>query len=265
MKHMRSIRFAVAAGLSLALASSLTGCSRFRSDGTGDGGTRSGGFFATIASLVGFEGQIDMAIGMPGLAAAPMTMTLKLKGKRMRADYTGLGAAGMSIGMIYDADAKKTYTFMSMTHEYTETDLTKLPAAAPTPTTPKPVATKTGTSDRIAGYDCENWVVVTPGIPNKTELCVAHGMTFYAMGFGPFASFGSGGDTWGAALDGGGFPLRMRMLDASGKETMRMEATRIEKKSKPDSEFQIPPGYKKSGGGFGVGGAGGSGGAMPPP
>lgn len=242
------------------------GCSRFRSGG-GDAGTSGGGFLkSTLASLVGFEGEIDMSIGMPGLGgSSKITTTLKLKGEKMRMEYGGmLGSAG---SVIYDADAKKTYMLMPATHQYTETDLTKLPSSTPSPSTPKPVAKKTGTTDRIAGYECENWVITTPGSPSVSELCVSHGLTFYAMGFGPFASLGSGGEAFGGALDGGGFPLRMRILDASGKETMRMEATRIEKKTEPDSEFEIPAGYTKLGTGTPGGPAYGphGGGGAPPP
>jgi hypothetical protein len=247
--------------LALALAATLlstSGCKGLRSSG-GDAGA-GGGFFSTLASLVGFEGEIDLAIVMPGLSGSAITTTLKLKGKKMRMDYGGSGAlAAMSMGIIYDGETKKSYTLMPASHTYTETDLSKLPASTPPPAGPKPVAKKTGTTDKIAGYECENWIVATPGSPNANELCVAHGLTFYAMGFGPFASFGSG-DTWGGALDGGGFPLRMRMLDASGKETMRMEATRIERKSEPDSEFEVPKGFTKTGGYGGPGGYGPGGG-----
>ncbi len=260
---MRSrVRYVFVMASLVGLATKIVGCSRFRSSGA-DGGTSGGGFFAnTLANLVGFEGEIDMTVGMPAAGASfKMTTTLKLKGTKMRVDTPGVGGIG-GMAMIYDGEAKKTYTLIPTTHEYTETDLSKLPSSPPS-TAPKTVAKKTGTTDRIAGYECENWVETTPGSPNVTELCVAHGMSFYAMGFGPFASFGSG-DAFGGALAGGGFPLRMRVLDAAGKETMRMEATRIEKKSEPESDFNIPPGYKKSGGsagiGAGLGGGGGSGG-----
>ncbi len=249
-------------GLAVTVAGlGITGCKGLRSSG-GDGGTTGGGFFSTLASLVGFEGEIDLAIAMPGLSGSAITTTLKLKGKKMRMDYGGTGAlAAMTMGIIYDGETKKSYTLMPATHTYTETDLSKTPTTPPT-TGPKPIAKKTGTSDKIAGYECENWIVTTPGSPNANELCVAHGLTFYAMGFGPFASFGSN-DAWGGALDGGGFPLRMRMLDGTGKETMRMEATRIERKSEPDSDFEIPKGYTLAGGPGGHGspyGGGGHGG-----
>lgn len=262
---MRVVRFVALFAVTM-LAVPLTGCGRFRSGG-GDAGTSGGGFFkSTLASLVGFEGEIDLSIGMPALGAtSKMTTTLKLKGQKMRMEYGGL--LGSSAGsMIYDAGSKKSYMLMPTTHQYTETDLSTLPSSTPAPSTPKAVAKKTGTTDHIAGYECENWIVTTTGSAGVSELCVSHGLTFYAMGFGPFAGLGSG-DSFGGALDGGGFPLRMRMLDASGKEIMRMEATRIEKKSEPDSDFEIPAGYTKlATGGTGAPpyGAHGGGGAPPP-
>jgi hypothetical protein len=63
------------------------------------------------------------------------------------------------------------------------------------------------------------------------------------MGFGPFAKLGADSE-WGDALKEG-FPLRMESYDATGALSVKMEATRIEKKSESDSDFEIPAGYKK--------------------
>jgi len=54
-----------------------------------------------------------------------------------------------------------------------------------------------------------------------------------------------GDDAWSDVLSHG-FPLRVTMRDASGKPLMNLEATRIEKKSIPDSELEVPAGYTKS-------------------
>jgi len=241
----------------LALGSAVlftAGCKGLRSS-SADGGTSAGsGFMSALATLVGFEGEIDLSITMPGLSGMGLTKgapgsatTLKMKGDKMRMEFGGI--AGIAVGTagatIVDGAAKKTYTLMPATKQYMETDLSTLPASTPAAGAPKAKATNTGRTDKVAGYSCDIWTVTSPGTPIDSEICVAHGLTFLAMGVGPFAALGGGGDGWGEALSGGGFPLRMRIFDSPGHEMMHMEATRVEKKSEPDSLFEIPAGYTK--------------------
>jgi len=240
----------------LALGSAVlftAGCKGLRSS-SADGGTSGGGaFMSALATLVGFEGEIDFSITMPGLGGlglakggAPST-TLKMKGERMRMEFGGIGGvtAGTAGATIVDGAAKKTYTLMPGTKQYLETDLSTLPSSPPSAGTPKAKATNTGRTDKVAGYSCDIWTITSPASKIDSELCVAHGLTFLAMGVGPFAALGGGADAWGEALNGGGFPLRMRVFDTPGHEMMHMEATRVEKKSEADSLFEIPPGYTK--------------------
>ena len=66
----------------------------------------------------------------------------------------------------------------------------------------------------------------------------------------------AGAGTWEQALKGtGGFPLRVISRDASGKETFRMEATKISPGAQPDSAFEPPADYQK----FAIPGMGGAG------
>jgi hypothetical protein len=66
-----------------------------------------------------------------------------------------------------------------------------------------------------------------------------------AMGLGgPFSAFSANNEGWGEIYSHG-FPMRIVLYDAKGAPLMKMEATRIEKKSIPDAEFQIPAGYTK--------------------
>ncbi|HEX7602854.1 MAG TPA: DUF4412 domain-containing protein [Polyangiaceae bacterium] len=232
----------------LALGSAVlftAGCKGLRSSPADGGTSGGGGFMSALATLVGFEGEIDFSITMPG----PASTTLKMKGDKMRMEFGGIAgaAAGTSGATIVDGAAKKTYTLMPATKEYLETDLSALPSSPPAAGTPKAKATNTGRTDKVAGYSCDIWTITSPGLKVDSELCVAHGLTFLAMGVGPFAGLGTGGDAWGEALNGGGFPLRMRVFDTPGHEMMHMEATRVEKKSEPDSLFEIPAGYTKYG------------------
>ena len=244
---MRLRVFALAALVAL----STTGCKRFFSFGhAGDGGTSGagGGLLSTLATLVGFEGEIDMAVSMgigvptttPGAFA--MTINMKLKGDRVRMEVSMPGMPTPSLGgaTIMDAGKKKSYTLMPPTKEYMELDT--LATTAPAPTM-KPIVTKTGRTDKVAGYSCDVISVTQPGKRERSELCVSKGLTFLGMGMGPFSTLGNDTEYGDAFKEG--FPLRLESYDASGALVMKMEATRIEKKSEPDSDFEVPAGYKK--------------------
>lgn len=232
-------------------------CKKFfqfgRPDDAGTGSSSGGGLLSTLTSLIGFEGEIDMGITfgtMPGASSMAMTINMKLKGDKVRMDVSMPNMpsmAGMTGATIMDAGKKKSWTLMPTTKEYMETDLD--PAAKPTvpapPPGPKPIVTKTGRTDKIAGFSCDIITVTHPGHAGseRQELCVSKGLTFLGMGVGPFSKLGADSE-WGDALKDG-FPLRIESYDASGALSMKMEATRIEKKSESDSDFEIPTGYKK--------------------
>ena len=111
----------------------------------------------------------------------------------------------------------------------------------------------TGKTDTILGYKCNQIVVKDKDKGTTTEMWVAEGLGMF-MGLG---SQGGGGgpfgghktataSKWEEALKGkGGFPLRVISTDAKGKEAFRMEATKIEPGTLPDSVFLPPPGYQK--------------------
>jgi hypothetical protein len=118
---------------------------------------------------------------------------------------------------------------------------------------------RTGKTETILGYKCDEIVVKDKG--SVTEMWVATDLgTFMGLGGGPGggggmgAMFGGGrkgggggaGAKWEEVLKGkGGFPLRVISHDAGGKETFKMEATKIEPGTLPDSLFVPPPGMQK--------------------
>lgn len=236
------LRFALCALLALA------GCKKFFSFGhASDAGPGSGGggFSSMLASLVGFEGEIDMTVttgaAMGATTGVGITVNMKLKGDRMRMEVSMPGVTGSFMGAtIMDAGKKKSWTLMPTTKEYIETDLDV--AKPPPVATTKPIITKTGRTDKIAGYSCDIITVTQPGKRDRTEFCMSKGLTFLGMGMGPFSSMGNA--EFGDVMKEG-FPLRMESFDATGAQVMKMEATRIDKKSESDSDFEIPAGYKK--------------------
>jgi hypothetical protein len=197
-----------------------------------------------IAAAVSFEGEIEMSMGGAGVG---MTTLMTIKGDKIRTDMKGL----MSYASITDMGAKKTWVLDTAAHTYTEMDLSKTPK----PTTPPPAkspakVTKTGRTDKIAGYACDIYTIDDPTLAMHLEACSASGISLVAFGlsnpFGLLAPGQKGNDDMFTQLVSHGFPLRIAYLDASGAPLMKIEATRVEKKSVPDSDFAIPAGYTKT-------------------
>ena len=116
---------------------------------------------------------------------------------------------------------------------------------------------RTGKTEKILGYTCDQILVKDKG--TVTEMWVATDLGMF-MGLGSGGGGGGGGmfgggrrggggaasAKWEEVLKGkGGFPLRVISHDAKGKETFKMEATRIEPGPLPDSLFAPPEGFKK--------------------
>jgi len=102
---------------------------------------------------------------------------------------------------------------------------------------------RTGQTDKIAGYTCEVWRVIDKEQSRvKSDLCVA-------KGFGKAATFWidpkeirrSSQPAWVKQLvEEGGFGLRSIQFDEAGKESLRMEVVRIDKKGLDASLFAFP-------------------------
>ncbi len=111
----------------------------------------------------------------------------------------------------------------------------------------------TGKTDTILGYKC-NQVLITDKSSGTVTEC------WLASDLGTFMGFGSGGGgggpfggrkaaagaKWEEALKGKvGFPLRIIAHDAKGKETFKLETTKLEPGSLPAALFVPPADYKK--------------------
>ncbi len=113
---------------------------------------------------------------------------------------------------------------------------------------------KTGRSDKVAGYSCDVYEFEdTTSSAIRTEVCTASGLSMLALGLAsPFNAFAKSDDAWSAVLEHG-FPLRIAIIDAkTGAPMMKMEATRIERKSIPDADLRVPAGYTKTASPFGI-------------
>ena len=165
-----------------------------------------------------------------------------------------LGANAKGYG-IFDSAAKKIDVVLDSSKQVIVIDLNKvgeqmkgLPAPEPsrsTATRPRPrrrrpKVTKTGKYDTVAGYKCENWDVASDH--RQGTVCVAEeGFSWLSL---PMAAL-NGVPTehmWMAELlDGKHFPLRFVGYGPDGvKETARIEVTKVDKKTLPASDFEVP-------------------------
>ncbi len=184
-----------------------------------------------------FEGEITMHTS--GGAGAAQDMLVKAKGDKLRFDTKG--PDGSAQYAIYDPKANKVTMVMDAQKAYMDLDFGK--ATAPQANTSPDTAAidKSGKHETIAGIDCENWTAKDPS-GKRSEVCIAQGIAFFDMGS---VKSGSPSALGKELRDKKLFPLRSVEYDAAGKETSRMEVTKVEKKTIEDAQFAIPADYKK--------------------
>ena len=109
--------------------------------------------------------------------------------------------------------------------------------------------TKTGKSDKVAGYPCEIYLSKNQDDNSTGEICIAKGISNAAM-YGLLLGDPSGRGGYPAwfrdIVKDGGFPLRSIDRDGSGEEESRTEAIKVEAQRLDDSLFAPPPGFKKT-------------------
>lgn len=241
--------------LLLGVALLATGCDKIKglAGGKGDGGSPSGG--GILSFLKGdFEGEITMN-ATNRQKAGPTQLVFGIKKPKYRIDASGgqvgtdpLTAQGASL--ILDPPNKKGYALMPAAKKAMVIDFDKVkgsnnPLLGSGGNTgsgkPPPKIEKTGKNDVIAGYECEIWKI-TQDDGRKAEVCAAEGITWIDLGD---MGWSSPEIVVAAALTGANrFPLRIVSYDTAGKEEVRMEATKIEKKALPDTQFEVPPDYQ---------------------
>ncbi len=266
-------RVSTAVALTLASLSCSSGCDKLKAlAGGADGGASAGseggagvGGGDSFALLDGFEGEIDVTGKGDKPAEAPVALALLIKAGKIRVDLpeelakSGAGALGANAKGygIFDSAAKKIDVVLDSSKQVIVIDLNKVgeqmkgftpPArpehgnAAPSKETP-PKVTKTGKYDTVAGTKCENWDVASDH--REGTVCVAE-QGFSWLSFPMSALNGVPTEhLWMAELlDGKHFPLRFVGYGPDGvKETARVEVTKVDKKTLPATDFEVPPTY----------------------
>ena len=211
---------------------------------------------ATAFAADTFEGQVSFTITNKG---STQDLDYTMKGQALRMD---INANGHEVSNIIDMAKHEMTMLIHEQHMYMTRPMPDMSALAAKSsvagtahgdTAPNPDLEKTGKTETILGYKCQQVLVKDQG--KVTEIWLADGLGLF-MGLGGgnpmMGGGGRGGSSnanagkWEQVLKGaGGFPLRVVSRDASGKESFKMEATRITPGPQPDSEFAPPADYQK--------------------
>jgi len=179
-----------------------------------------------------FQGSITMHVRTQ---VGENDLVIETKDEKMRFEAGGSW-------MVYEPKTSTVTMVNPATKTYTPIDFKSPSAPQANTSADTSRIEKSGHHETIAGVDCEKWTVHDNG--KRSEVCIAQGIAFFDMG-----SLKSGQPSGGLAKELREkklFPLRDVEYDASGKELSRMEVTKVEKKSLPDSDFAIPTGYTKA-------------------
>lgn len=200
-----------------------------------------------LSAASSFEGELRMQ--MTSGKEKPIEIDYLIKGTKARItpQLGQKGSAGMP-SVIMDMEKLEATMLMDEQKMYM---VTSLKSAAEEATNQAGVADvvpeKTGRKEQILGYSCEEYVMkakdgTTTAVWVTDQLGTYAGMNAGRGG----GSWGKGAQSWEKAFAGKPqFPMRVVGMDKKGVENFRMEVTKAEKKSLPDSHFLPPAGYQK--------------------
>lgn len=204
---------------------------------------------ATVTTgLAAFEGKV--ALNITAGKDKSQALEYSIKDTSIRIDMT---AEGQSFASIMDMKKMEMLMLMPSEQMYMVMPMRDtVEKAAKNMDGKEPDVEKTGRTETILGYKCEEYISRDKN--STTEIWIAEGLGAF-MGLGE-----SGGGPMGGMLGGKkkasrgweekfkgkpGFPLRVVSRDGKSKETFRMEATKVEPGSLPASLFQPPAGWQK--------------------
>ena len=185
-------------------------------------------------SAVRMEVEMDLAsggAGRPGRTPkeSPQTMRMTMIQKLSDPDHLYLVN-----------DERKTYSVM---------DLAKMREQSP-PRSDETWTVKRLGRDSVAGNSCEK-ALLTSSKGGQVEVCVATDLPVTKAWWAAMNRGRRSSDHWVHAMEEAGlrgFPIRMTVRSAEGKDTMQMVLVSLEKKSLPAAIFEVPAGYRETSG-----------------
>jgi hypothetical protein len=210
-----------------------------------------------------FEGTVSMKVS--GQNTGDIAMKMLIKGDQQATVLTLPASAGpmggMEMRMVYDPKTMTATSLMPLPPQMAQApmfanakglktviDLSKVSANPNVPTETVDVK-KLGTTEKIAGFDCDDYEIKS----SKGETM--HACIAQSLGHFLFPSVGGGGSpAWTKAFGTKpGFPLKVW----SDNGSVAMEVTSIERGSISPDMFVIPEGYMDMGAMMGRRGGGG--------
>ena len=190
-----------------------------------------------------FEGKISLALSVDKKGRS-QNMDYSIKGKKLRID---MSAEGNQISTIMDMEKMEVIMLMPDQKMYMVHSIKKPAEQVAEKAAQSNVEIEvTGKTETILGYKCNEMLVKDKG--TVTECWLAEGLGSF-QGMGSPAEGGrksANAAKWEEALKGKeGFPLRVISRNTKGKEVYKMEATKVEPGSLPNSLFVPPEGYEK--------------------
>ncbi|HEX2099545.1 MAG TPA: DUF4412 domain-containing protein [Candidatus Synoicihabitans sp.] len=192
---------------------------------------------ALAVPLFAFEGKVHFETGT---AKKPQPLVYSIKGEKARMEF-GAGAHA-----VIDGTKQEMYMLMPEQKMYMVVSFADVADVAQNQMDDVQFEA-TGDTETILGRKCEKYRA-TEKNGTTTEIWATEGMGKFIGQLG--GSGGLGGRNklpqWQQDLAKKGFfPLRIVTINRRGKETSRMEATKIEDVSLASSLFEIPPGYQR--------------------
>jgi Domain of unknown function (DUF4412) len=198
-----------------------------------------------------FEGKVTFTVTSE--KGKSMDMNYSIKDQKVRMD---MNAEGHSMVMITDLEKFEMLMLMQEQRMYMVMPLKKpIEEAIAAHGGSGELNTdiqRTGKTDTILGHKCEQILVTDKDRGTVTELWVANDLgTFTGLGSGGGSPFGgrkqAAAAKWEEVMKGqkGAFPLRVVSRNAKDVAVFKMEVTKIEPGSLPESMFTPPADFKR--------------------
>lgn len=186
-----------------------------------------------------FEGRVQYTITE---GRQKITMKYAVKSPYLRMDVDMGKKVEESGSMIYDTRAEKMIMLMPSEKMYMEMDVSQVKIQATAKAEEEVTLEKTGRTEEICGYSCSEYLAQTK--TEKNYLWLTAELGAFMMVHSPMEN--KQARQWEKVLQGREFfPLKVIVQDRSGQETYTMVASKVEKKSLPESEFLPPADYSK--------------------
>lgn len=201
------------------------------------------------AALATARADLLITQKVEGMGPAPMEMTTRVKGDKMRVDPTSEMSMIVDVktgDMINLMHSQKAY--LKISGDMAKSMMEQMKQGQSATAAAKPDLKPTGKKETINGYACDEYAGTMNGM--KLSFMLTKALPNYESALKQLADSAKNGplaqQTQAMGMDFGtlpGFPLRTSM-DMGGQK-MTSTVTNVSTAPLPDSEFVLPAGYKE--------------------